>query len=262
MNLTAGPATKETGVDQVKVLSVIIPAYNEEETIVRLLEKIRATPLLQQIKKELIVVDDCSSDQTGETVASYMKANPGLDIKYFKHITNRGKGASLHTGIRHASGDLLIIQDADLEYDPADYNKLLEPVMAGQADVVYGSRFLEGSQFGIYGLLHTVGNKFLTRLSNLFTGLKLTDMETCYKLLPVKLIKSMDLKEQRFGFEPELTALLAKIPNLRIIEVSVSYSRRTYTEGKKIGWRDGVRAFYVIIKYGLFYKQPHSGRQE
>lgn len=241
-----------------QVLSIIMPVYNEEKTVVTVLERIRSTELVHRTKKEVIVVDDCSSDKTGHVIKSYKLANPDLNIKYFEHQKNKGKGAALHTGIQQATGDLLTIQDADLEYDPNDFNKLLEPVVTGQADVVYGSRFHGGNEPGVFGSWHAFGNKFLTRLSNLFTGLRLTDMETCYKLFPTKLIKKMTLKEQRFGFEPEITARIAKISGIRVQEVGISYVARKYVDGKKIGWRDGLRAIYVIFKYGLFIRKDNQ----
>ena len=229
-------------------LSVIIPAYNEARTIVAVFDKIAAVNLLNGIVKEVIIVDDHSADDTARVVDEYVLHNPGINIRYYRHSKNRGKGAALHTGIGHATGELLIIQDADLEYDPADYNKLLEPVLAGRADVVYGSRFDGVAWWRFFGSWHLFGNKVLTMLSNMFTGLRLTDMETCYKLIPVPLIRSLRLTERGFGFEPEVTAHLARLKGIRVSEVKVSYRRRTVAEGKKIGWRDGLRAAWVIIR--------------
>ena len=234
-----------------KKLSIIIPAYNEGATIHLILDKIKQVNLLQEIEKEIIIVNDYSSDNTEEAITNYIEQNPNIRIQYFKHSFNQGKGAALHTGIKEATGDFTIIQDADLEYDPNEYNLLIQPIIDGYADVVYGSRFMGGNPHRILFFWHTLGNKFLTTLSNIFTNLNLTDMETCYKMFRTESIQKLVLKEKRFGFEPEITAKISRIPKIRIYEVGISYYGRTYEEGKKIGWKDGFRALYCIVKYGL-----------
>lgn len=233
-------------------LSIVIPAYNEERTIHLILDRIKAVQLINGMEKELIITNDCSKDDTEGAIKRYMVQNPELNIQYSKHEVNKGKGAALHTGIRHATGDYVIIQDADLEYDPQEYNILLKPFLDGFADVVYGSRFMGGRPHRILFFWHSIGNKFLTFVSNMFTNLNLTDMETCYKVFRRDMIQGLELKENRFGFEPEVTAKISRIPKVRIYEVGISYYGRTYEEGKKIGWRDGVRAIYCILKYNLF----------
>ena len=235
-------------------LSIIIPAYNEGPTIHQILNQVAAVELSPGLKKEIILVNDCSSDDTEEQILHFQQLHSHLDIKYIKHEINQGKGAALHTGIQKASGEYLIIQDADLEYDPREYNLLLQPILDGRADVVYGSRFLGGKPHRILFFWHTLGNRFLTFLSNMFTNLNLTDMETCYKLFKTEMIQSLTLKEKRFGFEPEVTAKISKIPKIRIYEVGISYHGRTYEEGKKINWKDGFRAIYCIFKYNLLVK--------
>jgi len=237
---------------KINKLSIIIPAYNEQATIRTVLDRIKAVRLIDDIEKEIILVNDCSSDDTKGAVLKYIQDNKELHIKYFEHSMNKGKGAALHTGISKATGDYLIIQDSDLEYDPNEYNDLLKPVVFASADVVYGSRFLGGNPHRILFFWHSIGNKLLTFLSNMVTNLNLTDMETCYKLFNTKIIQSIVLRENRFGFEPEITAKIAQIPGIKIYEVGISYYGRTYEEGKKIGWQDGVRAVYCILKYGLF----------
>lgn len=233
-------------------LSIVIPAYNEGRTIHFILDKVKAVRLLDNIEKEVIIVNDCSKDNTEESVMAYKQANPDLPITYFKHEVNQGKGAALHTGIRIATGDYVIIQDADLEYDPEEYNILLKPMLSGFADVVYGSRFMGGKPHRILFFWHSIGNKWLTTLSNMFTNLNLSDMETCYKLFKREIVQGLKLEEKRFGFEPEVTAKISRVPNVRIYEVGISYYGRTYEEGKKIGWKDGFRAIWCILKYNLF----------
>lgn len=233
-------------------LSIIIPAYNEASTIHQILNKLAAVELINNYEKEVVIVNDCSKDNTEEAILKYQNENPNLNILYLKHEVNKGKGAALHTGIKEATGNLIVIQDADLEYDPNEFNILLKPIVDGFADVVYGSRFMGGRPHRILFFWHTIGNKWLTFMSNMFTNLNLTDMETCYKMFHSDIIKSLNLKEQRFGFEPEVTAKMSRYPNVRIYEVGISYYGRTYEEGKKIGWRDGFRALWCIIKYNLW----------
>jgi glycosyltransferase involved in cell wall biosynthesis len=233
-------------------LSIVIPAYNEGRTIHLILDKIKAVKLVHDIEKEIIIINDCSTDNTEQAIKAYMAANPAMDIQYLQHEVNQGKGAALHTGISHATGEYLVIQDADLEYDPDEYNYLLKPILKGFADVVFGSRFMGGSPHRVLFYWHTIGNKFLTNLSNMYSNLNLTDMETCYKMFNTKMVQSLNLREKRFGFEPEVTVKISQIPKVRIYEVGISYYGRTYEEGKKIGWRDGFRAIYCILKYGLF----------
>eukprot|EP01030_Chromulinospumella_sphaerica_P034415 gene34415-biopygen13939 len=233
-------------------LSIVIPAYNEGPTIHRILDKIKAVTLPDGMAKEVIIVNDCSRDNTEESILRYKAENGDLPISYFKHEVNQGKGAALHTGIEKATGDYVVIQDADLEYDPEEYNVLLKPMINGFADVVYGSRFMGGKPHRILFFWHSIGNRWLTTASNMFTNLNLTDMETCYKLFRREIIQGVKLKEKRFGFEPEVTAKISRIPKIRIYEVGISYYGRTYEEGKKIGMKDAFRALYCIIKYNLF----------
>jgi glycosyltransferase involved in cell wall biosynthesis len=235
-----------------KKLSIVIPAYNEGRTIHLILDKVKAVQMEGGMEKEVIVVNDCSKDDTVEAVERYKKENPDLNIAFHSHPVNMGKGAALHTGIKEATGDIVIIQDADLEYNPHEFNILVRPITDGFADVVYGSRFMGGKPHRILFFWHTIGNKFLTTLSNVFTNLNLSDMETCYKVFKREIIQGIDLKEKRFGFEPEVTAKISRISKIRIYEVGISYYGRTYEEGKKIGWRDGFRAIWCILKYNLF----------
>ncbi|HMS67716.1 MAG: glycosyltransferase family 2 protein [Saprospiraceae bacterium] len=235
-----------------KRLSIVIPAYNEARTIHLILDKVKAVKLMAEIEKEIIIVNDASKDDTDGAIQRYMQLNPDLTINYQKHEVNKGKGAALHTGIKSASGDWVIIQDADLEYDPNEYNLLLKPILDGFADVVYGSRFMGGKPHRILFFWHSLGNKMLTSMSNALTNLNLTDMETCYKVFKREMIQSLSLKENRFGFEPEVTAKISRVTDVRIYEVGISYYGRTYAEGKKINWKDGFRAIYCILKYNIW----------
>lgn len=235
-------------------LSILVPVYNEEHTIQKILQRLLEIKLINDIQKEIILVNDCSTDGSEAKIQEFIAQHPEVTIQYYKHTKNKGKGGALHTGIAKATGDYLIIQDADLEYDPEEFNLLIRPVINGEADIVYGSRFMGGKPHRILFFWHSIGNKWLTFLSNMFNNLNLTDMETCYKLFNTKMLQSLKLKEKRFGFEPEVTAKIARIPKIRIYEVGISYYGRTYAEGKKINWKDGFRAIYCIIKYGIFSK--------
>lgn len=236
----------------IKKLSILIPAYNEGRTIHLILDRVRNVELINGIEKELIIVNDCSSDDTVAKIQNYMQAHPEFNIQLFSQDRNQGKGAAITRAIKECSGDYLIVQDADLEYDPEEYNLLLKPVFMDNADVVYGSRFVGHHPHRILFYWHSIGNKFLTGLSNIMTNLNLTDMETCYKLIRSSIAKGIEIKENRFGIEPEITAKLAKVPKIRIYEVGISYYGRTYEEGKKIGWKDGFRAIWCIFKYRFF----------
>ncbi len=233
----------------IQKLSILIPAYNEENTIQVILEKVQEVELPNSIQKEIVIVNDCSKDATVAKVEDYMAANPNMDIRFFSQDKNMGKGAAINRAIKECSGDYMIVQDADLEYDPNEYNLLLKPVFIDNADVVYGSRFKGHHPHRILFFWHSIGNKVLTSLSNIMTNLNLSDMETCYKLIRTSIAKDIEIKENRFGIEPEITAKLAKRKGIRIYEVGISYYGRTYEEGKKIGWKDGFRAIWCIFKY-------------
>jgi glycosyltransferase involved in cell wall biosynthesis len=252
---TAVSVNKDMGGKHIGKLSIIIPAYNEAISVTLVLDRIYGVDLVKGIAKEIIVVDDCSTDGTEQVLNLYMAANPSRKIVYLRHEKNMGKGAAIHTGIAAVTGDYIVIQDADLEYDPQDYNLLLHPVLKGGADVVYGSRFLGGHPHRILFFWHTIGNRFLTMASNIFTNLNLTDMETGYKLFRTEVLRYITLREKRFGFEPEVTARIGRIRGIRIYEVGISYYGRTYREGKKIKWKDGWRTLYCILKYAVVAKK-------
>ena len=236
-----------------KKLSIIIPFYNEQATLEAIFKKVIQVDMMTGIEKEIIMVDDASTDKSGDIAKNLIALHSSTqDIRLIVHERNKGKGAAIHSGINQASGDYLIVQDADLEYNPEEYNKLIIPILKGNADVVYGSRFVGGEPHRILFFWHSIGNKILTALSNMFTNLNLTDMETCYKMFRTDIIKKIKLKENRFGFEPEVTAKISRIPGIRIFEVGISYYGRTYEEGKKINWIDGLRAIYCIFKYNIF----------
>ena len=236
------------------VLSILIPVYNEENNIQKILDRVREVKLVNNIAKQIVIVNDCSTDGTEELVLRYIEKHNDVQIEYQKHSKNKGKGRAINTALKMVKGDFVIIQDADNEYDPEEYNLLLQPIIDNYADVVYGSRFMGGNPHRILFFWHRLGNNFLTFLSNMFSNLNLTDMETCYKMFRREVIQSIEIKENRFGIEPEITAKMAKIKGIRIYEVGISYYGRTYEEGKKIGWKDGFRAIYCILKYNIFSK--------
>ena len=236
----------------IRTLSIIMPAFNEEKFVSDVLQKVTSVLLDGQVEKEIIIVNDCSTDRTKLTIEQFILQNPSQKIKLITHEKNQGKGACIRTGLQYTSGEVLIIQDTDLEYDPTEYNKLLRPIMQGYADVVYGSRFRGSEAHRVLFFMHTIGNKILTFWSNLLTGLNLSDMETGYKMFRTEIIRNIKIKENRFGFEPEITSKISRIKNIRIYEVGISYYGRRYEEGKKIRWTDGVRALYCIFKYNIF----------
>jgi len=262
----AAPATGSTVrnskrigiVPNIRKLSIIIPCYNEENTVAALLDKVSESSLPNGIEKEIILVNDCSADATDTVIKEYIRANEELNIIYISHETNKGKGTAIHTGLQNATGEYVLIQDADLEYDPNEYSLLLAPILSGHADIVYGSRFMGGHPHRILFFWHTIGNKLLTFISNVFTNMNLTDAHTCYKLVKLTTIQSIPLQEKRFAFDSELNVRLSQIPGQRIYEVGISYYGRTFSEGKKIRLRDAIRSVYCIVKYSVFNRLEKS----
>jgi glycosyltransferase involved in cell wall biosynthesis len=232
-------------------LSIIIPAYDEEATIQDILWKLHELELNRGMEKEIVVVDDASTDGTLQKVEEFVRSHPAPSVNVYQQPSNQGKGAAVQRGLKEVSGSVVVIQDADLEYDPRSFNLMLEPILDGFADVVYGSRFKGGHPHRMLFFWHSIGNHVLTFFSNMFCNLNLSDMETCYKMFRTEVAERFELKEKRFGLEPELTAKFAKIPGIRIYEVGIPYYGRTYAEGKKIGWTDGLRAFWCVLKYNL-----------
>jgi glycosyltransferase involved in cell wall biosynthesis len=239
----------------IRTLSIIMPCFNEETFVADALRKVILVLLDGHVEKEIIIVNDCSTDSTKTVIERFIVQNPTQKIKLIDHEQNQGKGACIRTGLKYATGEVLIIQDTDLEYDPAEYNKLLRPIIQGHADVVYGSRFRGSEAHRVLFFMHTIGNQILTFWSNLLTGLNLSDMETGYKMFKTDIIRNIKLRENRFGFEPEITSKISRIRNIRIYEVGISYYGRRYDEGKKIRWVDGVRALYCIFKYNIFSRK-------
>jgi glycosyltransferase involved in cell wall biosynthesis len=245
----------EGSTKSIQKLSIVVPVYNEERTITTILDKIHEVTLIAGMTKEVICVNDCSRDKSKDIITAYIAQHPQYNIQLYSHEVNQGKGAALHTGIAKSTGDYVVVQDADLEYDPHEWNLLLKPILDGFADVVFGSRFMGGRPHRILFYWHSRGNKFLTNFSNMFTNLNLTDMETCYKMFRRDIIQGLSLKEKRFGFEPEVTAKVSRVQGVRIYEVGISYYGRTYAEGKKINWKDGFRALYCILKYNVWARK-------
>ena len=231
------------------LLSVIIPVFNEKDTLFEIVRRVLASPI--DMDRELLLVDDCSTDGTLDLYPQLSPKFPNAKIRVLKHTVNQGKGAALRTGYEHATGDIILVQDADLEYNPREYPKLLGPILDGRADVVYGSRFIGGDEHRVLYFWHSVGTRFLTLMSNMFTNINLTDMETCYKVFKAEVIKSIKIKSNRFGVEPEITAKVAR-GGWRVYEVGISYSGRSYEEGKKITWKDGFQAMFCIFRFAMF----------